>query len=209
MVDLSKTSATIGERAFKGAFSTDQSSNPTLLLGNNIFSSTSFKDSYMVTLDTGNVTNIPDNAFIGCYYIGKINVSNVEVIGTYAFCDTTNITPPLVFGDNLTTIGENAFKRLNYNYSTPFYQEYLVIPESVTDIGNYAIDLRSNALDNYTKGTNIKVLSTIPPTAGNYIFGSWYRSPAKIYVPAESVDTYKAASGWSSYAEYIEAIPEE
>jgi len=27
------------------------------------------------------------------------------------------------------------------------------------------------------------------------------------YVPAESVDTYKTAPGWSTYASYIRAIP--
>ena len=28
----------------------------------------------------------------------------------------------------------------------------------------------------------------------------------KIYVPAESVDIYKSAEGWSKYADYIESI---
>jgi hypothetical protein len=28
-----------------------------------------------------------------------------------------------------------------------------------------------------------------------------------IYVPSASVDTYKAASGWSTYASRIQAIP--
>jgi len=30
-----------------------------------------------------------------------------------------------------------------------------------------------------------------------------------IYVPAESVDAYKSASGWSYYANQIQAIPSE
>jgi hypothetical protein len=41
---------------------------------------------------------------------------------------------------------------------------------------------------------------------GNYVFGT-NASGRKIYVPSESVDAYKAAEKWSTYAADIEAIP--
>lgn len=45
-----------------------------------------------------------------------------------------------------------------------------------------------------------------PPTIGTNAFKS--TTLTTIYVPYDVVDTYKAASGWSSYAAKIQAIPE-
>ena len=45
-----------------------------------------------------------------------------------------------------------------------------------------------------------------PPTIGTNAFKS--TTLANIYVPYDVVDTYKAASGWSTYAAKIQAIPE-
>lgn len=72
----------------------------------------------------------------------------------------------------------------------------LVIPENVATIGQSAFDSCGSL-------TNITVLATIPPTLGYNVFSS---NVTNIYVPAESVDTYKSASGWSSYTNIISAI---
>ena len=53
-----------------------------------------------------------------------------------------------------------------------------------------------------TKLTSVTCLSTTPPTLGNYSLLGDY----PIYVPAESVATYKAATTWSTYASRIQAI---
>ena len=45
-----------------------------------------------------------------------------------------------------------------------------------------------------------------PPTIGASAFTS--TTLGTIYVPYDVVDTYKAASGWSTYAAKIQAIPE-
>lgn len=74
----------------------------------------------------------------------------------------------------------------------------LTIPESVTSIGDQAFYGCSGL-------TGIYVISATPPTLGLRAFDSTNDCP--IYVPAESVDTYKAASGWSTYASRIFAIP--
>ena len=47
--------------------------------------------------------------------------------------------------------------------------------------------------------------STTPPTLYEYDLDNTNDCP--IYVPAGSVETYKAASGWSEYANRIQAIP--
>jgi len=53
--------------------------------------------------------------------------------------------------------------------------------------------------------TSVIIESTTPPESGGYEFDNTNNCP--IYVPSESVETYKAASGWSSYASRIQAIP--
>jgi hypothetical protein len=56
--------------------------------------------------------------------------------------------------------------------------------------------------------TSITCNATTPPTLEDaFAFENTDNCP--IYVPAESVDTYKAASGWSTYADRIQPIPTE
>jgi hypothetical protein len=52
------------------------------------------------------------------------------------------------------------------------------------------------------------VQATNPPTIGIDVFKNTHANLV-IYVPSESVDTYKAASGWSTYADRIQAIPSD
>ena len=75
----------------------------------------------------------------------------------------------------------------------------ITIPNSVTSIGNYAFS--------YCKRlTSITVEATKPPTlSGNIVFNDTNNCP--IYVPAESVATYKATAIWSKFANRIQAIP--
>lgn len=52
--------------------------------------------------------------------------------------------------------------------------------------------------------TSITIKAITPPSLSYYVFDNTNNCP--IYVPAESVETYKAASGWSTYASRIQAI---
>lgn len=70
--------------------------------------------------------------------------------------------------------------------------------DKITFIGN-------KAFNNCKLLASIIISSPTPPSTGNSIFNSSY--VPKIYVPADKLDAYKAASGWSSYADKIEAIP--
>jgi len=63
--------------------------------------------------------------------------------------------------------------------------------------------LGSNVLSKYIK--TITVEATIPPDIKADTFDSCIDLTA-IYVPSASVDAYKAASGWSSYADNIQAM---
>lgn len=75
------------------------------------------------------------------------------------------------------------------------------IPATVTDI-------KQGAMAECTLLEEVTVRNPVPPslTSASSVFSS---SPAlrRIYVPAESVNAYKSASGWSSYSAYIMAIP--
>jgi hypothetical protein len=86
------------------------------------------------------------------------------------------------------TIGNNVFTQCASI-------ETVTIPASVTSIGNSAFQY-CGAL------TEVHVLPTNPPTLGTNTFGS-LPSNYIIYVPVGYGDTYKAAEGWSSYADHI------
>jgi hypothetical protein len=53
--------------------------------------------------------------------------------------------------------------------------------------------------------TSITVNATTPPVLGANVFDGTNDCP--IYVPASSVNAYKAASSWRYYASRIQAIP--
>ncbi len=74
---------------------------------------------------------------------------------------------------------------------------------SVT-IPKFVISIDDSAFANCTNLTTITVEATTPPTLGDSVFDSTNNAP--IYVPSESVETYKVASGWSDYASRIQAI---
>ena len=59
----------------------------------------------------------------------------------------------------------------------------------------------SNAFVSCSSLKKVTCLATVPPTVSGTMFSSSYIP--YIYVPAESVAQYKAANGWSTYADYI------
>ena len=91
-----------------------------------------------------------------------------------------------IIGDDITEIGNEAF---NCNLTTA------TIGTGITSIGD-------TAFYDYGNLASITIEATTPPTLGNYSLSGDY----PIYVPSESVNTYKAASGWLDYASRIFAI---
>lgn len=90
----------------------------------------------------------------------------------------------------------------------------LIIPEGVEsveymDLGEYKIVLPSTITELGSEAIKtarvLEIHATTPPTTENDTFDG---NAEYIYVPAGSVNAYKAAPGWSDYAEIIEAIPE-
>jgi hypothetical protein len=54
--------------------------------------------------------------------------------------------------------------------------------------------------------TSFTIHDGTPPTIGNYTI-TGLKADCIIYVPAASVNAYKAAQYWSDRADYIQAIP--
>lgn len=140
-----------------------------------------------VMIFSGPITSISERAFFNAS-IKKVNVPNsVTSIGNKAFqgCKVlTDITIP----DSVTTIGEWAFYGCNDLAS-------VTIGNSTTTIGNNAF-ARCRIL------TSVYCKPTTPPAGGTSMFSN-NASDRKIYVPMESVEAYKSASGWSGYADAI------
>lgn len=159
------------------------------------------------------VTSIPTNTFYDCTSLPSIDIpDNVTEIGWAAFqhCFAlTSVTIP----NTVTTIGREAFD------SCSGLTE-ISIPDSVVRIGTEAFEhcssltsctigsgvtsINNNAFSWCTSLTGVTVEAVTPPTLGEFVFENTYSYP--IYVPAESVDAYKTATRWSSYADRIQAI---
>lgn len=76
----------------------------------------------------------------------------------------------------------------------------LILPSTISD-------LRSDALATHGRANTTTVIckAVTPPTKTNT---SYYNNVAAVYVPDESVDAYKAATGWSQLATKIKPLSE-
>ena len=145
--------------------------------------------------------------------VTSIDIPNgTTSIGRYAFYNCSSLTS-VTIPDSVTTIGESAFQNCTSLTS-------ITIPSSVTSIGdsafNYCQALASvnipssvrtigqSAFQNCTSLTSVTVNATTPPTLGTMAFDN---TNCKILVPKQSVQSYKAATKWSKYADRIQSIP--
>ena len=139
------------------------------------------------------VTTISDYTFGFCRALTSINIpNNVTTIGNSVFYYCEGLTS-ISIGNGVASIGDYAFY-----YCTSLTN--INIPDSVTSIGY-------GAFDYCTSLTSITINATTPPSLGSNAFNNTNDCP--IYVPAESLDAYKTATNWSSYASRIQAIPTE
>lgn len=141
------------------------------------------------------VTRIGSTAFNNCTGLTSINIpSGVTSIGQYTFLNCRSLTS-IDIPNSVTTIGTQTFSGCRSLTSC-------TIGSGVTSIGNGAF-LNCSGL------TSITVNATTPPTLGSSVFSSTpiAGGTGYIYVPSASVDVYKSADGWRTYADRIQAIP--
>ena len=150
-----------------------------------------FQDCSALTSITipNSVMSIGSSAFRNCDALKSITIpDSVTEIGDGAFrdCDAlTSITIP----NSVTSIGYYAFYDCNALKS-------ITIPNSVTSIGEYAFQYCRALKEVYCKPIT-------PPTGSGNMFSN-NASGRKIYVPTQSVSTYKVAPYWGDYASDIE-----
>ena len=156
------------------------------------------------------VTSIGNFTFMNCKGLTSVTIpDSVTSIGNSVFSGCTGLTSAVI-GNSVTIFGTSIFYNcksltsvtINCNVPNQFLKSNtaitnVTIGSDVTSIGDYAFQL-------CTSLASVTVLATTPPTLGTTVFDD-NASGRKIYVPAASVEAYKAA--WSTYAADIEAIP--
>ena len=174
-------------------------------------------------------------AFSGCTGLTSIEIPNsVTDLATAAFMSCFGLST-IVFGENVQTIGPVAFsscnslkevtlpgsvKEMMMAFSSCFSLETVTVQEGVETL-DYGVFM------NCPKINKVILPSTVKEIYGSFITSnsmvsitisavtppviesnSFYSSVGlTIYVPAESVEAYKAAEYWSAFAESIQAIP--
>ena len=223
-------------KSIKGGQSESSGSNGTFSLCYNL-QSVIIEEGVERIEDGGNSVYSQTSHYFGAFYntpnLTSITIpSTLSYIGDYAFVNSYAYSPKPVniFISNLTAWFNIEFRTFDSNpfrggslYLNNVEVKDLIVPNDVTTIKYYAF-LRCGGLTSITIGSNvtniqnnsfygcnnltsITINSTVPPTLGSSpsaIFGS----SCPIYVPQESVEIYKNTTGWSYYANRIQAIQE-
>ena len=137
------------------------------------------------------VTIIGEDAFYKCTSLSSVTIgSGLTSVGDdiFAYCSSiTNVS----ITEGLTKLGYSMFNNCVKLSS-------VVIPSTIEYIGGNAFSYCSGL-------TSVTCLAENPPELGDT--AAFYNSTCPIYVPSASVDAYKSATNWSTYASRIKAIP--
>ena len=137
------------------------------------------------------VTKIDSNVFKGATALKSISAPKAEYLGGNCF-DNTAITS--VEFESLTKIS-------GYGFASCPQLTSIVLGDKFAEASLVAI------CNNCPQLKTVTVKATTPPKVDSTVFSG---CPAleHIYVPEGSIDAYKAAKGWSKYADKISAITE-
>ena len=165
-----------------------------------------------LTLNEG-LEIIEKQAFNLCQKLKSVTIPNsVNTLGDYAFYKDIDLTS-VTIGSGLTSVGDNIFAycigitnvsltegltKLGYSmFNNCVKLSSVVIPSTIEYIGGNAFSYCSGL-------TSVTCLAENPPELGDT--AAFYNSTCPIYVPSQSVDVYKSATNWSTYASRIQAI---
>ena len=212
-INIPSTVKYIGRSAFYDCSSLSQL---TLNEGLEIIEKQAFNKCQKLTSVTipNSVTSIGEDAF--AYDSGLTSITipdSVTSIGGYAFNNCKSLTS-VTIGSGLTSVGDNIFAycssitnvsitegltKLGYSmFNNCVKLSSVVIPNTIEYIGGNAFSYCSGL-------TSVTCLAENPPELGDT--AAFYNSTCPIYVPSASVDAYKSATNWSTYASRIQAIP--
>jgi len=146
-----------------------------------------FENCYALTSVTipNSVTSIGESAFLDCRALTSVTIPNsVTSIGESAFLDCRALTS-LTIPNSVTSIGESAFSGCSRLTS-------VTIPNSVTSIGEEAFWGCNNLSEVISKIENPFTIKT-----NTFSDNTFYN--ATLYVPAGTIDKYKAKDGWKKF----------
>lgn len=156
------------------------------------------------------ITSLGSYAFQDCSNLALTSLPNITIIPDHAFDGCTSLTITAL-PKVTTSIGKYAFYEFGYNG----LKDRITLPSSLYSIGECAFThIGSNS---YVPGVrNYVILATTPPTLGGFqdadaaSGGRAYSSAIgyqtyieSITVPKGCGAVYKAAEGWSNYADKI------
>jgi len=153
------------------------------------------------------VTSIGEGAFTGCIGLNSIDVAtdNPNYCSVDGVLFTKDLTILLNYPagktdksysipDGVTRIGQQAF---GFCSATS-----IEIPNSVTTIGPWTFE-------GCTELSTITCRAVNPPALGENSFGNLDLSAITLYVPAESIEAYKAADVWKDFGAILSIQAEE
>ena len=141
------------------------------------------------------LVQINDSAFMGCTSLANISFpASLQSIGSYAFSGCTSLTnidlSDCTYFGNLTN---GVFQDCSSLTS-------VILPNSIYNI--------SDTVFNNCENLQMIVINAVEvPNLGDNAFLTCSEDLV-LYVPAEAVETYKTAEGWSQYADIIYADTE-
>ena len=145
-----------------------------------------------ITIPNG-VTSIGAGAFYNCYSLSSITIPNgVTSIGdnTFQYCYSLS---SIIIPNGVTSIGNNTFRSC-YSLSS------ITIPDGVTSIGNSAFHTCPGiAYYDFT------ALSAVPTLSNTSVFAK-ISADCEIRVSASLAEEWKAATNWTTYANYIVGV---
>ena len=124
--------------------------------------------------------------------------SSITSIGDYAFADCVGLTFANI-PNSVTCIGEGAFSGCSSLTS-------ITIPNSVKTIGKWAFQSMNN---HHVQSVTCE--EETPPALGEEVFlylNSIYRT-IPLYVPAESIDTYKSTDQWKEFNPILAIVSQD
>ena len=133
-----------------------------------------------------------DYAFTQCSGLTNVQLPKTgSTIPQYTF-NTCNALTELYIPGNITTLAERAV------YSCLSLSS-LIFAKDLTELSGIANGIVLSAIGTLTS------LNPVPPSCPG--IDDYWADISAIYVPADSVEAYKAANGWSGWSPWIQAIP--